>query len=119
MNKYYLLIYAILFGTFLKIGNDYLTYGWLIFGIIILSLMPVYRKKRKESLKQKIKMNQSVLNVNKAAWWELEELPGIERVQAKRIVWIRKHRGNYTSKQDFFEKNDIEQTKEISGLILI
>ena len=119
MSKYYLLIYFILFGTFIKTGNDILTTGWFFVGVIILALIPVYRKKRKESIKQKIKKNETVLNVNKAAWWELEELPGVLRVQAKKIVWNRKHNGLYTSKEDFFEKNNIKDKQTIDKLIFI
>ena len=62
------------------------------------------------------------VNVNRAAWYVLQELPHIDRVQAKNITWIRKHNGLYSSLDDFFKKNNIinkEHIEELSKMLKI
>ena len=49
------------------------------------------------------------IDVNRHDWYVLQELPNITRVQAKKIVWMRKHNGWYKSFDDFFYKNSIYQ----------
>ena len=63
--------------------------------------------------------NLKAININSANWWEFEELPTFTRVKAKKAVWIRKHNGNYSSKNDFYKKNSIkdEDIKKLDNII--
>lgn len=96
---------------------------FLLFGVIIIALIPVFQKFQKQKARVLIEKGceKPFVNINKAPWYILEELPLIERVVAKRIVYIRRHYGNYTSIKDFFEKLDIkeQQQKEIEKIIFI
>ncbi len=118
-KQLFLLIYFIVLGLISRTENIAYILYWILFGLIILALVPVYKKIRKSSIKNHIKNfpNTPVLNVNRASWWELEELPGILKVQAKKIVWIRKHNGIYKSKDDFFTKNNLQERKILENLI--
>lgn len=121
MYQFCILVYFIIFGLIARLENILYIFLWILAGIIIIAANSLYKKIKKAGIKRHIKNypNKPVLNVNKAPWWQLEELPGILRVQAKKIVWIRKHNGNYTSKRDFFEKNNISNIEEIKKLIYI
>ncbi len=114
-SRLYTLIYAILLGYSINTKNFVFIASVIIIGILILAFIPVYKKYRKNKIKNHIdkKIKEPVLNVNRAYWWEIEELPGFSRVSAKRAVWIRKHNGKYLSKKDFCEKNGIDNPKLI------
>lgn len=92
-------------------------------GIVVISLIPQVKKMRKEKVRLKIASNPEdpLINVNKAPWYILEELPEIDRVMAKRIVYIRNHYGKYTSVEDFFEKLNINtnQRSKIEKIIYV
>ncbi len=116
MNRQlYILIYAILLGYSASTENNIFIISVIALGILILAFVPVYKKYRKNKIKNHIESGKegSVLNVNRAYWWEIEELPGFSRVSAKKAVWIRKHNGKYLSKKDFCEKNGINNPKGI------
>lgn len=111
------LIYAFYFGG-IGIGSIV-----LILGILMVALIPVFQKNKIDETANLIKNNvkEPFININKAPWYVLAELPHIERVEAKRIVYIRKHYGAYKSFDDFFEKMNIksEFRGEISQFIFI
>ena len=66
-----------------------------------------------------IKNQIAIIDINKAAWWELELIPDMTRVQAKKAVWIRKHNGFYSSKEDFYAKNNIKNLEKIDDYIYL
>ncbi len=73
-------------------------------------------------LKQKKTKKQDIeVNVNKTDWEYIKELPGFDRVKAKKVVWIRRKLGKYTSLDDFFTKNhvDDEYKKILKQLVVI
>ncbi len=115
MYKINLLVYFTILGLLIRTQNITLIMSFALFGIIILSLIPFYRKIRIQNIKNK----NVVLNINKACWWEIEHLPGFQRVSAKKAVWIRNHNGKYISKEDFFNKNKIQDKENIKDLICI
>lgn len=121
MYQFNILIYFIIFGFIARLENIFYVLLWVFAGLIIIAACSLYKKIKKDSIKNQIKNypDRPVLDVNKAPWWQLEELPGILRVQAKKIVWIRKHNGKYTSKKDFFDKNNITNIDDIKKLIYI
>ncbi len=59
------------------------------------------------------------VNVNKEPFYIIQQLPGFNKVSAKKAVWIRKKNGKYLSKEDFFVKNNIKNKEEIEKLIII
>ncbi len=122
MNRQlYILIYAILLGYFINTRNTVFILSVIAVGILILALVPVYKKYRKNKIKNHInkKSKEAILNVNRAYWWEIEELPGFNRVSAKKAVWIRKHNGKYQSKKDFCDKNGIDNPKSVVSYIFL
>ncbi len=121
MYQFNIFVYFIILGICYRTGNDILFFACLAAGVLIILAFKFYQKKRKENIKKQIENfpDKPLLNINKAAWWELEELPGVLRVQAKKIVWNRKHNGLYISKEDFFEKNNIKDKQTIDKLIFI
>ena len=73
-------------------------------------------------LKQKKTKKQDIeVNVNKTDWEFINELPSFDRVKAKKAVWIRRKIGKYTSLDDFFTKNhvDDEYKKILKKLVVI
>jgi len=115
MNNLAIFIYFIILGLIIRSANTALIIAAIVISILILLLIPVYKKNRKENIKNK----KLTLNVNKAFWWEIEELPGFNRVSAKKAIWLRRHNGKYSSKEDFYQKNNIKNKEEIDKLICI
>ena len=65
---------------------------------------------------------QPFVNINRADWYIIQELPYLSRAQAKKVVWMRKHNGWYSSLDDFFKKNSIfeeEHKRTLSKIIKI
>ena len=85
-----------------------------VLGILILISVPYIRKHQIDSIKEEVKhsleknLKQTVININKHPWYILELLPGFDRISAKRAVWLRGKYGQYTSIQDFFDKNNVK-----------
>lgn len=121
MYQFNILIYFIILGLIVRSQNVAAIFAFIALGIAVLSLIPYYRKIKKEIIAKNIKHNsdKEAVNVNKASWWEFECLPGISRVQAKKMVWIRNHNGRYISKEDFLNKNEIKNKEAIKKLIAI
>ena len=119
MQNFITIIYFIILGTSIRTGNLLLTASILALGILIVFLFAFYKNTKKQSLKKQIEAspNTPIININKALWWEFEELPGFNSASAKRAVWIRKHNGFYLSKEDFYAKNDIKNYEKIDSLI--
>ena len=115
MYQFNIMIYFIILGITFYIQNPILTGLWVFTGILILAFYPLYRKIRKKAIKAK----SVILNVNRANWWEIEELPGFEKVSAKKVVWLRNKNGRYASKEDFYKLNKITNTSELENLIKI
>lgn len=84
------------------------------FGVVIIALLPTFKKMQKQKVQKMIEEDREnpFINVNKAPYYILEELPSIERVLAKRIVYIRRHHGKYQSVEDFFEKLGIREQEQ-------
>ncbi len=97
--------------------------SFLILGVIIIALTPVFQKIQANNAAYIIKNNskKNFINVNKAPWQILAQLPFIKQVEAKRVVYIRNHYGKYLSIEDFLTKMNIpdEHKDEISQYICI
>ena len=121
MQQFPIMLYFILLGSAVYTKNLVFIISCLLLAIAILALSPIFKKIRKQSIKTNIQNNLPAVNINKASWWELEELPSMSRIQAKKAVYIRKHSGKYSSKEDFYEKNSIsdEAIKIIDKVIYI
>lgn len=123
-----LFIYFIfLFRSFVS-GNVVYIASMIAVGILFALTVVAVRKlliKRTKKLVEKYNENpdsdiEPFVNVNRADWYVIQELPFLSRVQAKKVVWMRRHNGLYSSLEDFFKKNDIndeEQKKKLSKLI--
>ena len=119
MYQFKITIYFIVLRIIAYYHNINLILSWFILGAIILMSASINRKLKKENIKQQIKNNTAQININKAPWWIIEELPGFKSVNAKKVVWIRKHNGKYISKEDFFKKNDIKDKTFLEKFISI
>ena len=119
MYQFNITIYFILLGISFYYQNAIAIYSILVIGILILVSYPIYRKNKKENIKQEVKNKTAKINVNRAPWWIIEELPGFKSVDAKKVVWIRKHNGKYKSKEDFFLKNNIKNQDKLEDFICL
>ena len=121
MKQLHLTIYFLILGSAFYIKNIYFIVVAIILGAVTLSLIPVFKKLKKQNIKASVEKNIETININKASWWEFEELPCLTRIQAKKAVYIRKHSGKYSSKEDFYEKNTIsdEDIKILDKLIYL
>lgn len=124
------LIYLIfLFRSFVS-GNTIYMISMIAVGILFALTVVLIRKLSIKSVKKNVEKYcknpddkiEPFVNINRADWYVIQELPSISRVQAKKAVWMRKHNGWYSSLEDFFKKNGIydeEQKKLLSKLIKI
>ena len=115
MYQFNITIYFMILGIAVYYHNPIYISCWLLLGIFIIMLFPFYKKIRKQKIANKLVK----VNVNRASWWEIEELPGFNRVNAKKVIWIRKHNGKYLSKEDFYKKNSVKNIEELEKLIVI
>ncbi len=101
--------------------NFWLIGGIVAIGAITIALIPTFIKNKKKSLRKKIenKPKKPVVNVNKAPWYILEELPEINKIQAKKIVYIRRHLGKFENVQDFCNKVVLTDSQKEKILPLI
>ena len=82
--------------------------------LISLCLLPVFIKAQKCQIALKIKegfASEPILNINKAPWFFLVELPEISQFEAKKMVYLRKKYGKYASLEDFYIKNQLSEDK--------
>ena len=121
MYQFIITVYFMILGIGLYYKNPVLLILVFVGGISMIAFVPVFRKIKKQNIKKQILKNPNleVINVNKASWWEFEELPNFKKVNAKKAVWIREHNGRYVSKEDFIEKNNIKNEDEIMKLIFV
>lgn len=100
----------------------------VFFGVVVLVTTKFLKKKNIEKLRLYVKLlkekkteKQDIeVNVNKCDWEFINELPGFDRVRAKKVVWIRRKIGKYTTIDDFFTKNNIdEENKKILRHIVV
>ena len=119
MYQFSITAYFIILGLAIYYGNITFIASWLILGIITVLVFPLYKKIKKENIKKEIINKTALININKAPWWIIEELPGFKSVSAKKAVWIRKHNGKYLSKEDFYTKNLINNKDEIEKFIIL
>ena len=119
MYQFNIFVYCILLGYSIYTRSLVFIASVIILGILILFFVSIYKKNKKEKIRNKIKNNpnEEVLNINKVAWWELEELPNFSRAKAKYAVLLREKYGRYTSKELFVQLNDIKNADEICKLI--
>ncbi len=115
----YITLYFILLGSAVYFRSLALFVASLFIGIVSFTAYYFYKKNRKENLKRGIADETVKLNVNKADWWEFEELPEFNRVSAKKAVWIRNHNGKYSSNEDFCNKNNVKDFSLIEKYIEI
>lgn len=115
----FLVLYFVLLIYTLKMQNYIYLAIVIIFGIFIIALyyvlinMSVKRvKKASEILSENIDADiKPFVNVNRINWKILQHLPGFSRVTAKKIVWLRKHNGLYSSVDNFLTRNGISDEK--------
>lgn len=119
MYQFFITIYFIILGIAFYYQNIVFVITIITLGLLVIALYPQYKKIKKQNLKKAISNKTAKINVNRAYWWEIEELPGFNRVSAKKVIWIRRRNGNYSSKEDFYNKNAIENFQEIDELITI
>ena len=109
-----LFLYIIILCRSIIIGDWLYKILVLVAGVVLILSICGIRKLKVMSVKEQIeKFEQNpdaeispFVNVNRDDWFVFQELPHINRVQAKKIVWIRKHNGWYASLEDFFKKNE-------------
>lgn len=115
----FLVLYFVLLIYTLKMQNYIYLAIVILFGISIIVLyyvlinMSVKRvKKASEILSENIDADiKPFVNVNRINWKILQHLPGFSRVTAKKIVWLRKHNGLYSSVDNFLTRNGISDEK--------
>lgn len=100
----------------------------LISGIFTIIIGRLLKKKKIEKIRffveklktKKIKRLDIEVNVNKNDWEIIKELPGFDRVSAKKVVSIRRKMGKYSSLDDFFTKNNVDdEHKKILKKIVV
>ncbi len=102
----------------------------LALGIAFLTLIPVITKGKKKNAiklikdaieKSKTEIIIPFININDSPVYVLEELPGINTVLAKRIVWYRNRYGKFNSVEDFFEKMEIssEHINQLKNMLFV
>lgn len=114
------LIYFAILGICIYYSNLVLTSLVIILGVVYLITIKIIENSKIKNIKQIVtsinsrkKVNYTpFVNVNKEGWKVLQELPNVNRVLAKKIVYIRKHHGKYSSLDDFFTKNLINDEEE-------
>lgn len=121
--RLFLLVYFILLFESIRLHNYIYIAAVVVFGLAVLVLMKIIKvvsiKKTKKAvavLSANKKANISpFINVNRAKWYIFQELPGFSRAAAKKVIWIKRHNGLYTSVEDFFGKNEIkdEDTRKV------
>ncbi len=115
----FLVIYFILLFYTLKMQNYIYFAIVILFGLSIIVLyyilinMSVKKvKKASETLSKNIDADvKPFVDVNRINWKILQYLPGFSRVTAKKIVWLRKHNGLYSSVDNFLIRNGISDEK--------
>ena len=109
------LIYLIFLFRSIVIGDWMYKIIMLVVGVIFALTVFIIRKIKIKNAKKKVEQFEKnpdlkiepFVNVNRDDWYVIQELPVLTRVQAKKVVWMRKHNGWYTSLDDFFNKNAI------------
>ncbi len=101
----------------------------IFFGIAIIIIGKILKKQKVNELRlyvqllkeKKTKKQDIEVNVNKTDWEFIKELPGFDRVKAKKVVWIRRKIGKYNSLEDFFIKNNVDEEykKILKKLVVI
>jgi len=126
--QFLVFLYLVLLCRSIIIGDWTYKIIMVVVGILFVLIVFGIRKFQIKNAKKKVALFEQnpkakvkpFINVNRHNWYVLQELPHISRVQAKKIVWMRKHNGWYTSLEDFFKKNNIyddEQKQALSKII--
>ena len=123
-ESHIIFIYFALLGVCIYYANVPVIITFIAIGIIALIILKFMENSKINNLKQvveKYNKNNSMkivpfVNVNKENWRVLQELPHVNRVLAKKIVYIRDHGDKYKSLDDFFVKNLIHNEDEIKAL---
>ena len=79
--------------------------------------IPIYRNSRTSAIKEGVENKNIQINVNRANWWEIALLPGISDAYAKKAVWNKKKDGRYSSIDNFFTRNPLNNRTEIENFI--
>ncbi len=116
MSHFLLFFYVALFIYAIKSENDLYFAGVILLGVLSIF---IFKQLRKISINKTRKLADKInncsgdadtkpfVNVNKSHWSIFEQLPGFSRVQAKKVLWIKRHNGPYKSVDDFLDKNSI------------
>ena len=110
-----LFLYFILLGCLIRSGDIFNIIIGVIFGLVILTIVPVVIQAKKNNIRlilkniKDIKEPQQIVNVNKVPWYIFEELPGFTRISAKKAVWLRNKNHGYPSVDIFYELNNVEE----------
>ncbi len=118
-----LFAYFIILGCLVKSGSIYNIIFGIVLGIIILACVPVVIEMKRKKIRDKIQdinnLEAPVININKAPWYIFDELPGFNRVSAKKAVWLRNKNQGYSSLEVFYELNNIdEKNKQLLNKII-
>ena len=113
MYQFRIMLLFILIGTAIYYKNMLMLGICFLLVIIWAISIPVYRKMRTSAIKEGIKNSDIKINVNRANWWEIALLPDVSDAFAKRVVWNRKKDGGYSTLDNFFARNEIENTEII------
>ena len=102
-------------GCLIRSGDIFNIIIGVIFGLVILTIVPVVIQAKKNNIRlilkniKDIKEPQQIVNVNKVPWYIFEELPGFTRISAKKAVWLRNKNHGYPSVDIFYELNNVEE----------
>lgn len=89
-------------------GNATVGFSVLVFEIISLFFIPLIIKYKQEKIRNVIKnsdIGEPILNINKAPWYLLSQLPDVSEFEAKKIIHLRRKYGKYKSLDEFFKVN--------------
>ena len=79
-------------------GNATVGFSVLVFEIISLFFIPLIIKYKQEKIRNVIKnsdIGEPILNINKAPWYLLSQLPDVSEFEAKKIIHLRRKYGKY------------------------
>lgn len=115
MKDFLLFIYIlILFSSFYS-KNLYVIASVVIVGLLYALIYPIYIRNKVNAFKKEINENinsnspKPLIDINKAPWYLIQNLPGFNAASAKKAVQIRTKQGNYISIEDFCLRNSLQQ----------
>lgn len=95
----------VLVGAFKE--ENYLLAGIaLLIVVLYVVSIPLVKQVKIKEIRESISNAEEkhFMDINKAPYWIIKELPGITELEAKKAVWGRRSNGNYKTVEDFIEK---------------